>query len=224
MNARSNPDPPHPDRPPDAWTSGESYEQYVGRWSERVARRFIDWLNVPAGRDWIDVGCGTGAVTRSIVATRDPRRVVAVDLSDAFLEHARARVEDGRVSFQTGNAVDLPFDAGQMYGLTFSAPKHRPAWQMLRRVDFIRSRDQVEADDVVLRLMLVPDSPGTSDVAGAFERLVRLASPFAASGTGIDVAGFGRLAVPAQMAMLNIEAKLRETIVDGLPLLSFVRL
>lgn len=119
--------------------------------------------------------------------------------------------------------LELPFDAGQMYGLTFSAPKHRPAWQMLRRVDFIRNRDQVEADDAVLRLMLVPDSPGTSDVVGGFERLVHTASPFAAPGTGLDAAGFERLAVAAQMAMLNIEAKLRETLVDGLPLLSFVR-
>ena len=119
--------------------------------------------------------------------------------------------------------LQLPFDAGQMYGITFSAPKHRPAWQMLRRLDFIRTRDQVEADDVILRLMLVPDSPGTSDVAGGFDRLVQLASPFAAPGAGIDAAGFGRLAVAAQMAMLNIEAKLRETIIDGLPLLSFVR-
>ena len=119
--------------------------------------------------------------------------------------------------------LQLPFDAGQLYGLTFSAPKHRPAWQMLRRLDFIRTRDQVEADDVVLRLMLVPDSPGTSDVGGGFERLVQMASPFAAAGAGVDAGGFGRLAVAAQMAMLNIEAKLRETIVDGLPLLSFVR-
>ena len=33
----------------------------------------------------------------------------------------------------------LPFDAGQVYGITFSAPKHRPAWQLIRRRDFIRS-------------------------------------------------------------------------------------
>ena len=147
-----------------------------------------------------------------------------IRVHDLFASGGPGLLSSGKTEASTIELrLALPFDAGQMYGLTFSAPKHRPAWQMLRRVDFIRSRDQVEADDVVLRLMLVPDSPGTSDVAGAFERLVRLASPFAASGTGIDVAGFGRLAVPAQMAMLNIEAKLRETIVDGLPLLSFVR-
>jgi hypothetical protein len=40
---------------------------------------------------------------------------------------------------------------------------------------------------------------------------------------GIDAAGFERLEVAAKMAFLNIEAKLRETFIDGAPLLSFVR-
>ena len=119
--------------------------------------------------------------------------------------------------------LQLPFDAGQIYGLTFAAPDHRPAWQMIRRTDFIRTRDQIEVDDLILRLMLVPDSPGTSDVAGGLDRLVQLASPFAAPKTGIDGARFGRLDVAAKMAFLNIEAKLRETIIDGAPLISFVR-
>jgi hypothetical protein len=119
--------------------------------------------------------------------------------------------------------LQLPFDAGQLYGITFSAPDHRPAWQIVRRADFIRTRDQIEVDDLVLRLMLVPDSPGTSDVAGGFDKLVQVSSPFAAPKTGIDAARFGRLDVAAKMAFLNVEAKLRETIIDGAPLISFVR-
>ena len=119
--------------------------------------------------------------------------------------------------------LQLPFDAGQLYGLTFSAPDHRPAWQIIRRLDFIRTLDQIEVDDIILRLMLMPDSPGTSDVAGGFERLNQLSSPFAAPRTGIDATRFGRLDAAAKMAFLNIEAKLRETIIDGAPLLSFVR-
>ena len=147
-----------------------------------------------------------------------------IRVHDLFASGGPRLLSSGRTEASTIELrLELPFDAGQQYGLTFSAPKHRPAWQMLRRLDFIRTRDQIEADDVVLRLMLVPDSPGTSDVDGGFERLVQLASPFAAPGTGVDAGGFGRLAVAAQMAMLNIEAKLRETIVDGLPLLAFVR-
>jgi len=119
--------------------------------------------------------------------------------------------------------LQLPFDAGQQYGLTFSAPRHRPAWQILRRLDFIRAGGTVEGDDVILRLMLVPDSPGTDDVAGGLDRLRQIASPFAAPGTGIAGDAYARLDVAAQMACLNIEAKLRETAIDGAPLLSFVR-
>ena len=146
-----------------------------------------------------------------------------IRVTDLFAAGGPRLLSSGRSDASTIELrLQLPFDAGQLYGLTFSAPKHRPAWQMIRRLDFIR-RDQVEADDVILRLMLVPDSPGTSDVAGGHERLARIASPFAAPGTGIDAAGFARLAVPAQMAMLNIEAKLRETVIDGSPLISFVR-
>ena len=119
--------------------------------------------------------------------------------------------------------LELPFDAGQLYGLTFSAPRHRPAWQIVRRLDFIRTQDQVESDDLILRLMLVPDAPGTTAVGGGFERLAQVASPLAAPDTGIDAESFAGLNVAAQMAFLNIEAKLRETIIDGASLLSFVR-
>ena len=71
--------------------------------------------------------------------------------------------------------------------------------------------------------MLVPDSPGTSDLAEGFDRLRQEASPFAAPKTGVDQKTFKALDVVAQMACLNIEAKLRETVLDGAPLLTFVR-
>jgi SAM-dependent methyltransferase len=98
--------------PADRWTSGENYEAYVGRWSKQVAARFIEWLEVPAGRDWLDVGCGTGAVTRTIVTTREPRRVAGVDRSEAFLQFAQVSTDDARASFQPADAQELPFDAG----------------------------------------------------------------------------------------------------------------
>lgn len=28
----------------DVWASGDAYEPFVGRWSRRVAREFIEWL------------------------------------------------------------------------------------------------------------------------------------------------------------------------------------
>ena len=147
-----------------------------------------------------------------------------IRVSDLFAAGGAKTLFSGRTDASTLELrLQLPFDAGQLYGLTFSAARHRPAWQIIRRLDFIRMPEQVEGDDLVLRLMLVPDSPGTTDVPGGLERLVQLASPFAAPATGIDAARFHRLDVAAKMAFLNIEAKLRETVIDGAPLMSFVR-
>jgi trans-aconitate methyltransferase len=45
----------------EVWEAADAYEAYVGRWSRPVAREFVGWLGVPAGRSWLDVGCGPGA-------------------------------------------------------------------------------------------------------------------------------------------------------------------
>src|SRR5690242_10433512 len=92
----------------DIWQSGAGYESYVGRWSRRVADVFIGGLGIPAGARWIDVGCGTGAVTESILRLADPSSVVGVDPSDAFVAFARAHVADDRASFAIGEGVSLP--------------------------------------------------------------------------------------------------------------------
>ena len=147
-----------------------------------------------------------------------------IRVSDLFAAGGPRLLHQGKTDASTVELrLDLPFDAGQVYGLTFSAPRHRPAWHFVRRLDFIRTREQVEGDDVILRLMLVPDSPGTTDLPKGLGRLQQIASPFAAPGTGIDAATFEPLDVAAKMAFLNIEAKLRESIIDGAPLMSFVR-
>ncbi len=56
----------------DAWSSGDAYEPYVGRWSTLVAREFLRWLDEPENLRWLDVGCGTGALSEVIVARCAP--------------------------------------------------------------------------------------------------------------------------------------------------------
>ena len=92
----------------DRWSGGDDYESYVGRWSRRVAEQFIDWLDVPAGRSWVDVGCGTGALTDSITVHAAPASVVAVDRSADFVAHAARAIDDRRVVFLVGDAASLP--------------------------------------------------------------------------------------------------------------------
>jgi len=90
------------------WSAGDAYDSYVGRWSRRVAEAFVRWLDVPAGGRWVDVGCGTGALTEEILALADPRQVVGVDPSEGFLASARARISDSRVEFHSADAQSLP--------------------------------------------------------------------------------------------------------------------
>lgn len=94
----------------DVWASGEAYEAYVGRWSRPVASEFLAWLGAPPSLRWVDVGCGTGALTEAILATQDPLSVDGVDPSDGFVSFARARFGDVRVAFHVGDARSLPLE------------------------------------------------------------------------------------------------------------------
>src|SRR6266446_6394252 len=97
----------------DTWSSGDTYEPYVGRWSRLVARDFLGWLSAPDDLRWLDVGCGTGALTETIVSRCSPDAVVGVDQSEEYLAYARARVTDPRVSFRAGDAQALPVKDGE---------------------------------------------------------------------------------------------------------------
>lgn len=91
----------------DAWQAGESYDAYMGRWSRPIASRFLDWLDLPEKLDWLEVGCGTGALTEAIVRQCAPAGVTAIDPSEGFISLARAKVGDPRVYFRIGDAASL---------------------------------------------------------------------------------------------------------------------
>lgn len=91
-----------------AWASGDAYERYVGRWSRAVAAEFLRWLDLPPGLEWIDVGCGTGALASAILQAAAPRRVRGYDLSPQHVQAARAMVADPRAEFAQADATALP--------------------------------------------------------------------------------------------------------------------
>src|SRR5258707_59757 len=80
----------------DHWQDGSAYEGYVGRWSRRVAERFVPWVGIERGATWVDVGCGTGVLTRAIADLASPASVVGIDPSPAFLRTARSSLRDSR--------------------------------------------------------------------------------------------------------------------------------
>jgi SAM-dependent methyltransferase len=93
----------------DNWERGDPYEQYVGRWSRRVAPEFLAWLAVSAGRHWLDVGCGTGALCAAIFDHCSPSSVSAVEPSEGFLKTARERL-GSKMAFHCGSATDIPLE------------------------------------------------------------------------------------------------------------------
>lgn len=96
----------------DAWQAGESYDLYMGRWSRKVAPQFLDWLNPADQLDWLDVGCGTGALSAAVVAHCNPASVTGVEPSDGFRQQARRNITDERAQFAQGDAQSLPIESG----------------------------------------------------------------------------------------------------------------
>ena len=92
----------------DVWASGDAYEPYVGRWSRLVAREFLTWLAAAPGSRWLDIGCGTGALTEVILSAAAPASVNAVDPSPDFIAYARRQVRDPRATFTVADARSLP--------------------------------------------------------------------------------------------------------------------
>jgi SAM-dependent methyltransferase len=92
----------------DSWAIGKAYEPYVGRWSRLVAREFLDWLAITPGSRWLDVGCGTGALTQTILQLTQSAAVKGIDRSDGFVAVVRELIRDPRASFDVADAQALP--------------------------------------------------------------------------------------------------------------------
>lgn len=95
----------------DAWKAGGSYDRYMGRWSRKIAPLFLDWLGVPAGLDWLEIGCGTGALSAAILERSGPKSLLCIDPSEGFVATARSNVPDSRAEFRVGDAQALDLDS-----------------------------------------------------------------------------------------------------------------
>ena len=124
----------------DAWQAGDRYEAYMGRWSRRIAPRFLDWLGALDGLDWLEVGCGTGALSAAILARCSPKGLISIDPSEGFVAAARAMVPDRRAEFRVGDAQALALDSASRdivasaLVLNFVPDKHKALAEMKRVV------------------------------------------------------------------------------------------
>ncbi|MFT5511277.1 MAG: ubiquinone/menaquinone biosynthesis C-methylase UbiE, partial [Hyphomicrobiaceae bacterium] len=57
----------------------QAYELGIGQWSRVAGKIFLDWLGLPPGLGWLDVGCGTGAFTELVIDRNAPGAISGID-------------------------------------------------------------------------------------------------------------------------------------------------
>lgn len=119
--------------------NGAAYQRYMGQWSQLVGAQFLQWIDLAAGLEWLDVGCGNGAFTALVLENCAPQTVHGIDPSAAQLAYAQAQPELSAAAFFEGNAMALPFadaryDAAIMPLVIFFVPDPLLGVQEMKRV------------------------------------------------------------------------------------------
>jgi demethylmenaquinone methyltransferase/2-methoxy-6-polyprenyl-1,4-benzoquinol methylase len=90
----------------DKWDGWEDLEAVAQKLS-----RGLDDLGVAADEAIVDVGCGTGNLTRALLnKLSHAGRVVAIDISNEMVKRAREKVPDPRIEWHVGDASRMPID------------------------------------------------------------------------------------------------------------------
>jgi SAM-dependent methyltransferase len=88
--------------------SADAYDRFVGRYGPQLSQALIEVADVPSEGHVLDVGCGTGILTRALAERVGEANVSAVDPSEPFVEACRQRVPHADV--RVARAEALPFD------------------------------------------------------------------------------------------------------------------
>jgi SAM-dependent methyltransferase len=117
-----------------------AYENFMGRRSRISGRKFVDWLALAKGLEWLDVGCGTGALGAVVLDAADPAALTGIDPSEIQIAGAGEKISDQRASFRVGDAMALPYDddsfdvAVSSYALNYVPDKQKKMDEMARVV------------------------------------------------------------------------------------------
>src|SRR6266487_1228744 len=90
--------------------NAHAYQQFMGRWSRRLARKFIAFAGLADGERILDVGCGTRTLTFALADAANLAKITAIDDSQIYLAAARANNKNPRISFERADACALPFE------------------------------------------------------------------------------------------------------------------
>lgn len=90
--------------------TGDAYDRFMGRYSQPLARLFVDFAAPGSAGPVLDVGCGTGALTAELVHRLGADAIRAVDPSPSFVGVMGERFP--AVEVVEANAAALPFESG----------------------------------------------------------------------------------------------------------------
>ena len=114
---------------------GDGYELQMGRWSQRLAGQFLEFVGTVPGEGVLDVGCGTGRLSFALMEQCQVKDLHGIDLSPAYIAHATRHTQDPKLVFQVGDACALDF------------PDHRfDRVLSLLMLHFVPSADQAIAE------------------------------------------------------------------------------
>jgi len=106
------------------------FDDLAPGWDSRVyhdARKLkliVDICGLAPGGRLLDIGCGTGVMIGELLE-REPRELVAVDISPRMIEQAAKKYRDARLKLVTGDLFDLE-EIGFDLALLYSVYPHFP--------------------------------------------------------------------------------------------------
>ena len=86
-----------------------AYVSFMGRWSARLAPQFAAFAGIRNGARMLDVGCGTGTLSRALIDLVPDIEVIGIDPAASYVDWARRSLRSSRVRFQVGSAEMLSF-------------------------------------------------------------------------------------------------------------------
>ena len=92
-----------------AYSNPGAYERFMGRWSARLAPLFVRFVGVKDEHRILDVGCGTGSLSRALLASGKTIRVDGVDPVADYVSFARQTTPSPRAEFTVAPGHALPF-------------------------------------------------------------------------------------------------------------------
>ena len=156
------------------FSSDLAYDQFMGRFSTRLAPVFADFAGIDSGSRVLDVGAGTGALTAELV--RRDADVAAVEPSPEFAATLQQRFPD--IDARQGAAEDLPwadesFDAAlAQLVVAFMSDAHAGIAEMSRVVRrggtvaaCMWTQDDMELLAAINRTQAVIDPERSADVS-----------------------------------------------------------